>query len=184
MPFVDAKETPETKVSLTNSIRGNKLYCAQAEIARKATAGVAIASLVSREARLVLGPSNDPERFMREERPRGLRRGAMHFKPSVGYREQMLSMMDRKPRAPVSLDRLASDGAERLLGEAEVDALHLEQPLVLLDPGHSWARAHRRKTQMQRIPRANAPTTGPNRGRCRGCVAASGRAAGQARHSC
>jgi hypothetical protein len=30
---------------------------------------------------------------------------------------------------------LAGDGAERLLGKAEVDALHLEQPLGLLDQG-------------------------------------------------
>jgi hypothetical protein len=29
--------------------------------------------------------------------------------------------------------RLAGDGAQRLLGKAQVDALHLEQPLVMLD---------------------------------------------------
>jgi hypothetical protein len=149
MPFVDAKETPETKVSLTNSIRGNKLYCAQAEIARKATAGVAIASLVSREARLVLGPAMIPKGSCgrnalswvssRLSRPKsqsnGTARGRAFFRSQASVTaSRMLSMMDRKPRAPV-LRSIALPAMAPSAGEAEVDAFHLEQPLVLLDQG-------------------------------------------------
>jgi Transcriptional regulatory protein, C terminal len=38
-------------------------------------------------------------------------------------------------RPGLTLYRLPGDGAERLLCKAEVDALHLEQPMVLLDQG-------------------------------------------------
>jgi hypothetical protein len=41
---------------------------------------------------------------------------------------RMLSMIDRRPRVPVL--RSAGDGAQRLLGKAEVDALHLEAGLT------------------------------------------------------
>src|SRR5271170_4036888 len=41
----------------------------------------------------------------------------------------------RAARPGLSLYRLPGDGAERLLCKAEVDALHLEQPIVLLDQG-------------------------------------------------
>src|SRR5205085_6909925 len=35
-------------------------------------------------------------------------------------------------RAGLAIDRLARNGAERLLRQRQIDALHLEQPLVLL----------------------------------------------------
>src|SRR4029077_1273850 len=59
---------------------------------------------------------------------------------------RMASMIEGQPRAPVlrfialreisaraglAFDRLAGNRAERLLGERQVDVLHLEQPLVL-----------------------------------------------------
>jgi len=36
-------------------------------------------------------------------------------------------------RADLAVDRLAGDGAEGFLRQREIDALHLEQALVLLD---------------------------------------------------
>src|SRR5262249_26878812 len=45
---------------------------------------------------------------------------------------RMLSRIERRPRAPgLALDHLAGDRATRLVGEGQVDVLHLEQPLVL-----------------------------------------------------
>src|SRR5215468_6797744 len=38
----------------------------------------------------------------------------------------------------LAFDGLARDSAECLLGEAEIDALHLEKPLVLFDQGVLW----------------------------------------------
>jgi hypothetical protein len=50
-------------------------------------------------------------------------------------------MIERWPRAPVLRSMaLRGDGAQRLLGKAEVDALHLEQPMILLDQGVRPAR--------------------------------------------
>ena len=47
---------------------------------------------------------------------------------------RMLSRIERRPRAPgLALDRLAGDRATRLVGEGQVDVLHLEQPLVLFN---------------------------------------------------
>jgi hypothetical protein len=41
-------------------------------------------------------------------------------------------MIERSPLAPVvALHRLLGDSPERLVGKGEIDALHLEQPLVL-----------------------------------------------------
>ena len=45
---------------------------------------------------------------------------------------RMLSRIERKSaRAGLALDRLAGDRAKRLVGEGQLDVLHLEQPLVL-----------------------------------------------------
>ena len=44
--------------------------------------------------------------------------------------------MARSPRAPVAAqDRLVGDGLERVVGELELHAVELEEPLVLLDEG-------------------------------------------------
>src|SRR5262249_57480595 len=37
--------------------------------------------------------------------------------------------------AGLAVDRLTSNGAARLFGERQIDRLHFEQPLVLLDQG-------------------------------------------------
>src|SRR6516165_1843635 len=42
------------------------------------------------------------------------------------------------PRAGLAVDRLAGDGAECFLRQREIDALHLEQPLILLHQRVLW----------------------------------------------
>jgi len=44
----------------------------------------------------------------------------------------MPSRIERSARAGLALDCLLGDRRERLVGDCEIDALHLEQPLVLL----------------------------------------------------
>ena len=50
-----------------------------------------------------------------------------------GVEQNALHDRAQAARPGLAFDRLAGDGAQRLLGKAEVDALHLEQPMVLLD---------------------------------------------------
>ena len=52
-----------------------------------------------------------------------------------GVEQDALHDRAQPARAGLALDRLARDGAERLLGQRQVDVLHLEQPLVLLYQG-------------------------------------------------
>jgi hypothetical protein len=52
-------------------------------------------------------------------------------------------MIERRPRAPapragLTVDRLAGEGAKRFLRKREIDALHLEQPLILLHQCVLW----------------------------------------------
>src|SRR5262249_13126707 len=49
-----------------------------------------------------------------------------------GVEEDTLHDGAQPARPGLAVDRLAGDGAERLLGESEVDRLHFEQTLVLL----------------------------------------------------
>ena len=46
------------------------------------------------------------------------------------------SMIIRRPRAPIlRFDRQVGDGLQGIVGEAQLDVLVLEQPLVLTDDG-------------------------------------------------
>src|SRR6478672_238394 len=49
-----------------------------------------------------------------------------------GLEQDALEDRAQAPRAGLALDRPAGDRAKRLVGEGELDILHLEQPLVLL----------------------------------------------------
>ena len=53
----------------------------------------------------------------------------------VEHRVEQDALHDRTQaaRSGLAVDRLAGDGAERFLGQSEIDAFHLEQPLILLD---------------------------------------------------
>src|SRR6478609_3242094 len=50
-----------------------------------------------------------------------------------GLEQDALEDRTQAPRAGLALDRPAGDRAERLVGEGELDVLHLEQALILLD---------------------------------------------------
>src|SRR6266545_5050754 len=49
-----------------------------------------------------------------------------------GVEQDALHDRAQPPRAGLAVDRLAGDGAERLICQGQIDALHLEQALVLL----------------------------------------------------
>src|SRR5580700_1110358 len=52
-----------------------------------------------------------------------------------GVEQDGLHQRAQAARPGLALHRLAGDGAQRILGEAQFDVLHLEQPPVLLDQG-------------------------------------------------
>src|SRR5262249_25335585 len=52
-----------------------------------------------------------------------------------GVEQDALHNRAQPPRAGLAVDRLSGDGVERFLRKREIDAIHLEQPLILLHQG-------------------------------------------------
>ena len=61
------------------------------------------------------------------------------------------SMIDRRPRAPVSRPmRLSGDGLQGLVGEMQIGILHAEEVLILLREGVLWVRSGRGPATLRR----------------------------------